>query len=103
MKDKFELPERIFIWEGPYATPELMKDNYRQLALLKDYAQKGYAKAQFLMGYYYEHGLENDVDQYLYHCFVLQDMNKAIELYKLAANQGYPPAIQKLATLEQEM
>jgi len=97
VKDEFELPEKIFIWEGPDSSPDLMQKNHEQLAKLRDYAEKGYAKAQFLLGYYYEHGLENQVESAcLYYRYVRQDEDKAMEWYELAARQGYPPAVQKV-------
>lgn len=97
VNDEFELPEKISIWEGPDSSPDLMQKNHEQLAKLRDYAERGYAKAQFLLGYYYEHGLENQVESAcLYYRYVRIDEDKAMEWYELAARQGYPPAVRKV-------
>ncbi len=102
-ENEFELPERIYIWEGPDSTPQIIQENVKQVALLKKYAEKGYAKAQYLMGYYCEVGLENQCEgACIFYTYIYQDITKAKEWYKSSARQGYPKAIEKCKLLHIE-
>jgi TPR repeat protein len=69
--------------------------NRRQWKELLTEAMKGKPEAQWMAGFYHEHGAAEAVDKVV----IRQDPLKAVQWYTLAAEQGYAPAQVALGVL----